>query len=42
MSATIKHIEIKGVQIPVIFEEQKALPILNFTVGFSKFRIYSR
>lgn len=34
MSATIKHIEIKGVQIPVIFEEQKALPILNLQLVF--------
>lgn len=34
MSATIKHIEIKGVKIPVIFEEQKALPILNLQLVF--------
>lgn len=34
MSATIKHIEIKGVQIPVIFEEQKTLPILNLQLVF--------
>ena len=34
MGATIKHIEIKGVQIPVIFEEQKALPILNLQLVF--------
>ncbi len=34
MSATIKHIDIKGVQIPVIFEEQKALPILNLQLVF--------
>ena len=34
MSATIKHIDIKGVQIPVIFEEQKTLPILNLQLVF--------
>ncbi len=34
MGATIKHIDIKGVQIPVIFEEQKALPILNLQLVF--------
>ena len=34
MSATIKHIDIKGVQIPVIFEEQKSLPILNLQLVF--------
>ena len=34
MSATIKHIDIKGVKIPVIFEEQKALPILNLQLVF--------
>ena len=34
MAATIKHIDIKGVQIPVIFEEQKSLPILNLQLVF--------
>lgn len=34
MGATIKHIDIKGVQIPVIFEEQKSLPILNLQLVF--------
>jgi len=34
MGATIKHIDIKGVQIPVIFEEQKNLPILNLQLVF--------
>ncbi|MBD3831686.1 MAG: insulinase family protein, partial [Arcobacter sp.] len=30
----IKHINIKGVEIPVIFEEQKSLPILNLQLVF--------
>lgn len=34
MGATIKHIEVKGVQIPIIFEEQKSLPILNLQLVF--------
>ncbi len=34
MGATIKHINIKGVEIPVIFEEQKNLPILNLQLVF--------
>ena len=34
MATTIKHIDIKGVQIPVIFEEQKSLPILNLQLVF--------
>lgn len=34
MGAIIKHIDIKGVQIPVIFEEQKSLPILNLQLVF--------
>ena len=34
MSATIKHIDIKGVQVAVIFEEQKSLPILNLQLVF--------
>lgn len=34
MGAVIKHIDVKGVQIPVIFEEQKSLPILNLQLVF--------
>lgn len=34
MSATIKHINIKGIEIPIIFEEQKDLPILNLQLVF--------
>ena len=34
MGTTIKYIDIKGIQIPVIFEEQKALPILNLQLVF--------
>jgi zinc protease len=34
MGAIIKHIDIKGVQIPVVFEEQKSLPILNLQLVF--------
>ena len=34
MGAEIKHIDVKGVQIPVIFEEQKSLPILNLQLVF--------
>jgi predicted Zn-dependent peptidase len=34
MATTIKYIDIKGVQIPVIFEEQKSLPILNLQLVF--------
>ena len=34
MGAEIKHINVKGVQIPVIFEEQKSLPILNLQLVF--------
>ncbi len=34
MAATIKHINIKGVDIPVIFEENKNLPILNLQLVF--------
>jgi multidrug efflux pump subunit AcrB len=34
MSATIKHINISNVDIPVIFEEQKSLPILNLQLIF--------
>jgi predicted Zn-dependent peptidase len=35
MSATIiKHIDIKGIQVPIIFEEQKSLPILNLQLVF--------
>jgi zinc protease len=34
MSATIKHIDINGIEIPIIFEEQKSLPILNLQLVF--------
>jgi len=34
MSATIKEINIKGINIPIIFEEQKNLPILNLQLVF--------
>lgn len=34
MSATIKHINIKGTEVPIIFEEQKNLPILNLQLVF--------
>ena len=34
MAVTIKHIDIKGVQVPIIFEEQKNLPILNLQLVF--------
>lgn len=34
MSATIKYIEIKDIKIPIIFEEQKSLPILNLQLVF--------
>ena len=34
MGVTINHIDVKGIQIPVIFEEQKSLPILNLQLVF--------
>ncbi|WP_228710894.1 M16 family metallopeptidase [Arcobacter cloacae] len=34
MGATIKHVDVKGVSIPIIFEEQKSLPILNLQLVF--------
>ncbi len=34
MSAQIKHIEINGIKIPVIFEEQKSLPTFNLQLVF--------
>ena len=34
MGATIKHIDIKGISIPIIFEEQRNLPILNLQLVF--------
>ncbi|AXK48753.1 peptidase M16 [Aliarcobacter trophiarum LMG 25534] len=34
MSANIKHININNINIPVIFEEQKSLPILNLQLIF--------
>ena len=35
MGAIIKHINIKGVDIPVIFEQEKSLPILNLQLVFT-------
>jgi len=34
MSAIIKHIEIENIKIPVVFEQQKSLPILNMQLVF--------
>ncbi len=34
MSASLKHIKVKGVDIPVIFEQNKNLPILNLQLVF--------
>ena len=34
MSATIKHIETNGIMVPVVFEKQKSLPILNLQLVF--------
>ena len=34
MGATIKHINIKGVDVPVVFEQDKNLPILNLQLVF--------
>ena len=34
MGVTMKYIDVKGVQIPLIFEEQKSLPILNLQLVF--------
>ncbi len=34
MSASLKHIDIKGVKVPVIFEQNKNLPILNLQLVF--------
>ncbi len=34
MAATIKHINIKGVSVPVVFEKNKNLPILNLQLVF--------
>ncbi|RXJ70235.1 peptidase M16 [Halarcobacter ebronensis] len=35
MGAQIKHINIKGVEIPVIFEKENSLPILNLQLVFT-------
>lgn len=35
MSATIKHIETNGIMVPVVFEKQKSLPILNLQLVFT-------
>ena len=34
MGAVIKHINLKGIDIPVIFEQEKTLPILNLQLVF--------
>lgn len=34
MSANIEHIDIDGIKIPVVFEKQKSLPILNLQLVF--------
>ncbi len=34
MAASIKHIDIKGVEVPVIFEQNRKLPILNLQLVF--------
>lgn len=34
MSAEIKHIDIKGIKIPVVFEKQKSLPTFNLQLIF--------
>ncbi len=34
MSADIKHIEIEGIKVPVVFEKQNSLPILNLQLVF--------
>ncbi len=34
MGVTINHIDVKGVQVPIVFEEQKSLPILNLQLVF--------
>ena len=34
MSASIKHIKIKGIEVPVVFEQDKNLPILNLQLVF--------
>lgn len=34
MGATIKHVDVKGISIPIIFEEQRSLPILNLQLVF--------
>ncbi len=35
MGATIKHINIKGIDVPVVFEQDKSLPILNLQLVFA-------
>lgn len=34
MGATIKHVNIKGIDVPVVFEQDKNLPILNLQLVF--------
>ena len=35
MAAKIEHIEVKGVQIPVIYEYDKRLPLVNTQIVFT-------
>ena len=35
MAATIQHIEVKGLKVPVIFESDKRLPIVNMQFVFT-------
>ncbi len=35
MAATIKHLDIKGLKVPVVFEQNKNLPILNLQLVFT-------
>lgn len=35
MGAIIKHIDIKGIDVPVVFEQEKSLPILNLQLVFT-------
>lgn len=35
MAATIKHLDIKGIKVPIVFEQDKNLPILNLQLVFT-------
>jgi len=35
MAAKIEHIEVKGIQIPLIFEEERRLPLVNTQIVFT-------